>query len=226
MNRRRRECTFFRNQRVEEEHLQDRSESLERPAEPRIHPMELIGPPTYEEAVHMPRLTHSMDALNEIVVENGSVNVIMGSVDNLRMKKRRTRRARKRTQSEDDLLRREERRHERLRRERNSIGNVLDVVQPQDNTNPRNPRTTSARRSRRYSLADESIESSSGRDRPRPQTPNAKKRRRKHINREEHVADDEDSDVPTFGSVRSVVIKELKREPRSGYRESSVRHET
>ncbi|XP_014481904.1 PREDICTED: insulin-like growth factor-binding protein complex acid labile subunit [Dinoponera quadriceps] len=195
----------------------ERSERAERPAEPRIHPLELIGPPTYEEAVHMPRMVHSMDALNEIVVETGNVNVIMGSVDNLRMKKRRTRRARKRTQSEDDLLRREERRQVRLRRERNSIGNILDVEQPRDNANPRNPRTSTARRSRRYSVADESIESSGSRD--RPQTPNARRRKRKQVVRREHVTDDEDSDAPTFGSVRSVVIRQLKEEPRSGYRE-------
>lgn len=174
----------------------------------------------------MPRLARSMDALNEIVLENGNANVIIGSVDNLRMKKRRARRGRKRTQSEDDLLRREERRHERLRRERNSIGSILDAEQPQTDTNPRNPRSTTARRSRRYSVADESIESSSSRDRPRPQTPNARKWRRKHKIRDEHAADDEDSDVPTYGSVKSVVIKELKREPRSGFRESVARHET
>ncbi|XP_011147034.1 insulin-like growth factor-binding protein complex acid labile subunit [Harpegnathos saltator] len=213
-----------RNQRANEDEQQERSERSERserPAEPRIHPLELIGPPTYEEAVQMPRLVRSMDALNEIVVENGNVNVIMGSVDNLRMKKRRTRRARKRTQSEDDLLRREERRHVRLRRERNSIGNILDADQLQSNAQPRNhPRTTPARRSRRHSVAlDESVESSSGRDRPRPQTPSAKKRKRKQLVRDEHVTDDEDSD-------RSGVIKELKREPRSGYRESTGRRES
>lgn len=205
------------------EDLQEHLERSERPPEPRIHPLEIIGPPTYEEAVQMPRMVHSMDALNEIVVENGSMNVIIGSVDNLRMKKRRTRRPRKRTQSEDDLLRREERRHVRLRRERNSIGYMLDVDQPQNN-NPRNPRST--RRSRRHSVADESIESSSSRDRPRPQTPNSKKRKRKLIIRNEHVTDDEDSDMPTLGSSRSVAIKELKREPRSGYRESVARHES
>ncbi|XP_032662688.1 insulin-like growth factor-binding protein complex acid labile subunit isoform X2 [Odontomachus brunneus] len=213
-----------RNQRVSED-LQEHLERSERPPEPRIHPLEIIGPPTYEEAVHMPRMVHSMDALNEIVVENSSMNVIMGSVDNLRMKKRRARRPRKRTQSEDDLLRREERRHVRLRRERNSIGYILDVDQPQNNTNPnKNPR--SMRRSRRHSVADESIESSSSRDRPRPQTPNSRKRKRKLMIRNEHVTDDEDSDMPTLGSSKSVVIKELKREPRSGYRESVARHES
>lgn len=211
-----------RNERMSED-LQERAEH---PPEPRIHPLEIICPPTYEEAVHMPRMVHSMDALNEIPVENGSTNVIMGSMDNLRMKKKRTRRPRKRTQSEDDLLRREERRHVRLRRERNSIGYILDVDQPQNNTNPKNPRGTSARRSRRHSVADESIESSSGRDRPRPQTPNSRKRKRKLMVRNENVTEDEDSDLPTLGSSKSVVIKELKREPRSGYREPVAKHES
>lgn len=173
----------------------------------------------------MPRLAHSMDALNEISMENGILRSI-NSVDNLRTKKRRTRRPRKRTQSEDDLLRREERRQERIRRERNnSSGNICDTDQPH-NTNPRNPKTSSARRPRRHSTVDDVIESSSGKDRPRPQTPTSKKRKRRQLFRDEHVTDDEDSDALVTSSYRSIVIKELKREPRGGYRESFVERES
>lgn len=172
----------------------------------------------------MPRLARSMDALNEISIENGTLRSI-NSVDNLRTKKRRARRPRKRIQSEDDLLRREERRQERIRRERNnSSGNICDTVQPY-NTNPRNPRTSSARRARRHSAVDEAVESSSSKDRPRPQTPNSRKRKRRQVLRNEHVTDDEDSDIQVMSSNRSVVIKELKREPKSGYKESFVGRE-
>lgn len=173
----------------------------------------------------MPRLAHSMDALNEISIENGTLRSI-NSVDNLRIKKRRTRRPRKRTQSEDDLLRREERRQERIRRERNnSSGNICDTHQPH-NTNPRNPKTFSERRVRRHSVVDEAIESSSSKDRPRPQTPTSRKRKRRQVFRNEHVTDDEDSDVQVMSSNRSIVIKELKREPKGGYRESFVERES
>ncbi|XP_011882246.1 PREDICTED: toll-like receptor 9 isoform X2 [Vollenhovia emeryi] len=210
-----------RNRRLEEEMAE-----LEMPEDIRINPLELVGPPSYEEAVQMPRLARSMDALNEISIENGTLRSI-NSVDNLRAKKRRTRRPRKRTQSEDDLLRREERRQERIRRGRNnSSGNICDTDQLH-NTNPRNPRASSARRARRHSAADEAIESSSSKDRPRPQTPTSKKRKRRQVFRDEHVTDDEDSDyVQVMSSNRSIVIKELKREPKGGYRESFVERES
>ncbi|XP_012532040.2 leucine-rich repeat-containing protein 15 [Monomorium pharaonis] len=206
------------------QHLEREIEELETPEEIRINPLELIGPPSYEEAVQMTRLVRSMDALDEISIENGTLRSI-NSVDNLRTKKRRARRPRKRTQSEDDLLRREERRQERIRRERNnSSGNICDTGQPH-NTNPRNPKTTSARRARRHSAVDEAIESSSSKDRPRPQTPTSRKRKRRQVYRNEHVTDDEDSDVQVMSSNRSIIIKELKREPKSGYREYFVERE-
>lgn len=211
----------FRNQRLEEE-----LEELEHPAEPRINPLELVSPPTYEEAVQMSRLARSMDDLDEVTVENGTLRAI-NSMDNLRTKKRRARRSsRKRTNSEDDLLRREERRHERIRRERsNSNSNICDADQSH-NANPRQSRTSLARRSRRQSAIEDSIESSSSKDRPRPQTPSARKRKRRQTVRNEHVTDDEDSDAQTMGSSRSVVIRELRREPRSAYRESYVGRES
>ncbi|TGZ47626.1 Uncharacterized protein DBV15_03463 [Temnothorax longispinosus] len=211
-----------RNRRLEQE-----INELEIPEETRINPLELVGPPSYEEAVQMPRMARSMDALNEISIENGTLRA-MSSVDNLRTKKRRTRRPRKRTQSEDDLLRREERRQERIRRERNnSSGNICDTDQPH-NANPRNPKTSSARRAGRHGAVDEAIESSSSKDRPRPQTPTSmRKRKRRQVFRDEYVTDDENSDVQVMSySNRSIVIKELKREPRGGYRESFVERES
>lgn len=171
----------------------------------------------------MPRLVHSMDALNEISVENLG---ILGSVDNLRVKKRRTRRPRKRTQSIDDLLKREERRQERIRKARNSSTASICNTEQLHNSSTRNSRTSLTRRSKRQSAVDESVESScSSKDRPRPQTPTGRRKKRQVI-RDEQVTDDEDSDIPTLGSNRSVIIKELKREPRSGYRESVVQHES
>ncbi|KAG7205514.1 hypothetical protein KM043_007495 [Ampulex compressa] len=211
-----------RNQRFEEE--------LDRPPEPRIHPLELLGPPSYEEAVQMPRLAQSLDGLDEIPAD--TTTRVLGSVDNLRAKKRRTRRPRKRTQSEDDLLRREERRHERLRRERNnSTGSLLDADPPQVVVGQRNVKGSSTRRGRRRSvhgtnLVEDSLESGSSRDRPRPQTPSARKKKRRQEVRGGHSTDDEDSDVHVVGSSRSIVIRELRREPRSGYRESMVDRES
>jgi hypothetical protein len=218
------DISVFRNQQLEEE-----LEELEHPEEPRINPLELVSPPTYEEAVQMSRLVHSMDALDEITIENGTLRAI-NSVDNLRTKKRRTRRTtRKRTNSEDDLLRREERRQVRIRRERsNSSSNICDANQSR-NTNPTNPvnsRLSLARSSRRHSAADNLVDSSSSKDRPRPQTPSSRKRKRRQVaDRNEHVTDDEDSDVQPIGSNRSVAIRELRREPRSGYRESFAERE-
>ncbi|XP_072742539.1 uncharacterized protein [Anoplolepis gracilipes] len=213
-----------RNQRFEEE-----IEDLENSAEPRINPLELIGPPSYEEAVQMPRLVHSMDALNEISVEDDILRPI-NSVDNLRMKKRRTRRTkttRKRTQSEDDLLRREERRQERIRRERNnSSGNICETMDQSQHTNPRNSRISMTRRSRRHSVVEESLESNSSKDLPRPQTPNTRKKRRRQVIRDEQVTDDEASDVQITDFNQSIVIRELRREPRSGYRNSFAERES
>lgn len=209
-----------RNQRLEEEI----DEELEN-SEPRINPLELIGPPTYEEAVQMPRLVHSMDALHEISIENENLRP-MSSVDNLRMKKRRTRRtktSRKRTRSEDDLLRREERRQERIRRERNnSSGNICETMDQPQNTNPRNSRISTTRRSRRHSVVDDSLESNSSKDKPKPQTPSTRRKKRRQVFRDEHVTDDEASDVQITQLNRSFVIRELQREPRSGHRDSFV----
>nr|XP_003707694.1 PREDICTED: leucine-rich repeat-containing G-protein coupled receptor 5 [Megachile rotundata] len=193
-------------------------ERTERVPEPRIHPLELIGPPSYEEAVQMPRLARSLDNLDEISVETTSVRV-MGSADNIRTKQRRSRRTKKRIHSEDDLLRREERRVERIRRVRNnSVGNVGNDLPSQ-----RNSRSRSARR---HSVMSDSNDTGSGRVRPRPQTPSARKKKRRRTLYDGHSSDDEDSDIQPIGSSRSIVIRELRREPRSGHRETAVERES
>ncbi|XP_046818688.1 protein artichoke [Vespa crabro] len=206
---------------------QERQEISEQPPEPRIHPLELIGPPSYEEAVQMPRLTHSLDTLNEISVENISLTRL-GSVDNLQNKRKRSRRSRKRIQSEDNLLRREERRVERLRRERsNSAGNVSENEQGLRMTNSTRSRSSSTRRQRRTNAIEELDESGgSSKSRPRPQTPSTKKKKRRTTIRDGHSTDDEDSDIQQIAKNRSIVIRDLRREPRSGYREAQTECES
>ncbi|XP_017886573.1 leucine-rich repeat-containing G-protein coupled receptor 4 [Ceratina calcarata] len=205
----------------QEEEQQEQPPPRERRPEPRIHPLELVEPPTYEEAVQMSRLARSLDNLDDISVETTSMR--MGSADNLRMKYvRRTRRPKKRFQSEDDLLRREERRRERLRRVRNTSADNSGTEAPKSQ---RNSRANVARRARRQSMMSDSVDSGSGRTQPRPQTPNAKQKRRRTMY-DVHSSDDEDSDIHPVGSSRSIVIRELKREPRSGYRHSTVERDS
>ncbi|CAK9801613.1 Insulin-like growth factor-binding protein complex acid labile subunit [Anthophora quadrimaculata] len=212
---------LLRQRRNQVERVQE--ERVERVQEPRIHPLELVGPPSYEEAVQMPRLARSLDNLDEISVEMSSTR-IMGSVDNIRPKQRRTRRPKKRIQSEDDLHRRGERRHERIRRERNiSVGNNgTDLPESQ-----RSSKVYVTRRVRRQSVISDSMDSASGRTtRSRPQTPSTRKKRRRYTVYDGHSTDDEDSDVQPVGSSRSIVIRELRREPKSGYKESTTERES
>ncbi|KZC05251.1 Insulin-like growth factor-binding protein complex acid labile subunit [Dufourea novaeangliae] len=194
--------TLLRQRRLRTVHEEERREHVvERAPEPRINPLELIGPPSYEEAVQMPRLTHSLDHLDEISVETSTMR-IMGSADNLRTKQRRTRRVKTRILSEDDLLRREERR--------------------QEAASQRNSRANAARRARRQSMVSDSVDSGSGRLRARPQTPSAKSKKRRYTVYDGHLTDDEDSDIQQVNLSRSMVIRELRTEPKSGYRETTV----
>lgn len=160
----------------------------------------------------MPRLTQSLDNLDNISVETSSVR-IMGSVDNIRNKQRRGRKS-KRIQSVDDLLRREERRQERIRRERNNSADNNETSLPSSQ------RIYATRRARRQSVISDTVESGSGRIRAKPQTPSTRKRRQKCTVYNGHSTDDEDSEP--VDSRKSIVIRELRREPRSGYRESTV----
>ncbi|XP_053978648.1 leucine-rich repeat protein SHOC-2 [Hylaeus volcanicus] len=213
---------LLRRRRVHTE--RQREERVERQPEPRIHPLELLGPPSYEEAIQMPRLARSLDNLDEISADTSSVRV-MGSADNLRTKQRRTRRIKTRIYSEDDWLRREGRRQERIKREINaSVGNVASEV-PQV-VSQTTSRTSVARRPRKHSVLSDSVDSSTGKLRTRPQTPSAKKKRRRRTVYDGHSSDDEDSDIPRYESTRSMVIRELRREPKSGYREPAVDHDT
>lgn len=199
-------------------------ERIEPTPEPRIHPLELIGPPSYEEAVQMPRLARSLDNLDEISVETSSMR-IMGSADNLRTKQRRTRKLRKRIRSEDDLLRREGRRQERIRRERNnSAGNIAGDL-PQSGSR-RNSRSNSTHRTAKQRVVSESMDSGTERVRPRPQTPSSRNKKRRHTVYDGHSTDDEDSDLQSIPLSRSIVIRELRKEPKSGYRESTVERDS
>lgn len=196
---------------------------MEESSEPRINPLELIGPPTYEEAVHMPRLAHSMDALDSISVDSVPAH-ILGSVDNLRSKKRRPRRPRKRALSDENLARREERRESRRRRaslERNmSANDLVDSVQSPVESNNEFASSKTLRRSRAKSISDDG----GSRGRPRPLTPAARQKKRRGMAKNGHSSDDEDSDVQNGivaglpKSNNGVIIKTLTREPRSGYR--------
>ncbi|XP_014215884.1 insulin-like growth factor-binding protein complex acid labile subunit [Copidosoma floridanum] len=116
-------------------------------SEPRIHPLEVLGPPSYEEAVTMTRLARSLDALDS-VSENRQ---IAGSSESLRAnKKRRPRRTARRTRSQSDgNLAREMRRKERLRR----ALEAKDGTRVEGRPGPR-PLTPAAarRRSRRLSV--------------------------------------------------------------------------
>lgn len=177
----------------------------------------------------MPRLAHSMDGLDAISMESVPTH-ILGSVDNLRSKKRRSRRPRKRALSDENLARREERREIRRRRaslERNQSTNDLgDSAQsPMDSTSEFiSARTLHQQQQRRLRSNSNSDDGGSTRTRPRPLTPAARIKKRRNAARNGHSSDDEDSDVnngsvPGFGkSSTGIVIKNLTREPKSGYR--------
>lgn len=188
-------------------------EIVEHRPEPRINPLELIEPPSYEEAVQMPRLTQSLDDLDNISTRTCSV---VGSVDNIRNKKQRRGRRTKRILSENDLLRREERRQERLRRERN---NSVDNNETSLPSSQRNSRVYATRRTRRQSVISDSVESGSGRIRGKPQTPSTRKRRRKST-----VYTDNDSTDDEYSKIVDLRkwIKELPEEPRSRFGKSTM----
>lgn len=161
----------------------------------------------------MPRLTQSLDDLDNISTRTCSV---VGSVDNIRNKKQRRGRRTKRILSENDLLRREERRQERLRRERN---NSVDNNETSLPSSQRNSRVYATRRTRRQSVISDSVESGSGRIRGKPQTPSTRKRRRKST-----VYTDNDSTDDEYSKIVDLRkwIKELPEEPRSRFGKSTM----
>lgn len=205
-----------RNQRLEDE-LRGQS------SEPRIHPMELIGPPSYEEAVQMPRLAQSLDRLDTVSTENAAtVTRILGSVDNLRVKKRRPKRSRKRTFSDDNLVRREERRAERIRRNisRTTIASISSNQEQSSELMANN-----AENSEQIPMRSETEqrETDSPKIKTRPPTPMSKKKRRIVHSKAGTSTDDEDSDIQSSRRQRTSIIRSainlpnLTREPRSGY---------
>ena len=198
--------------------------------------MELMGPPPYEEAVHMPRLAQSMDALDSIAMDPISGQMI-GSAESLRTRKRRQRRPRNRARSEENLARREERvqnRRVRSTPRRNYSTSVLSEsarIESRMNDSRRDI-NTSRIASSAVNLRDAESEepSSDSKRKPRPSTPNAKRKRRRQPLKNGHSTDDEDSDIPKYVSNREInvdkpiVIQELPREPRSGYRPNIQEH--
>lgn len=176
-------------------------EDHENGSEPRIHPLELISPPSYEEAVTMPRLARSLDGLDTVTGE--SVTRMTASSESLRTKKlRRARRSRNRLRSlsEDNLARREMRREERLRRVRGEPegGNdpVVVVVEEHAEQKDDDDNSTAARKKSRRSSAKTGTST-----------------------------DDEDSDAgkgeKSERKIGKTVIRNLGREPRCGYRPST-----
>lgn len=184
--------------------MQLQGELREHASEPRVHPLELISPPTYEEAVTMQRLARSLDALDS-VQRDPNVGGMTASSESLRTggKKRRPRR-RLRSQSEDNLQsRREVRREERLRRVREE-GRVTNSGGEEEETR--------------------SINKSSNRQRLPTPTAARRKSVRRLSQKTGTSTDDEDSDVERRGSetrkIGRTVIRNLEREPRSGYKPS------
>ncbi|XP_043269991.1 uncharacterized protein [Venturia canescens] len=205
-------------------------------SEPRIHPLELINPPPYEEAVQMPRMAQSLDALDTITVDPLSRQII-GSFDSLRGRKRRPRRTRNRARSEENLSKREERfqsRRIRSTSRRNYSPSVMSVASATGSQLRGSPAQTNADKNKASTVVkgDTESEERSGdsKRRPRPQTPNAKRKRRREISKNGHSTDDEDSDANNLRTGKSddrdtsIVIHELPREPRSAYRPTTQPH--
>ena len=190
--------------------------------------MELMGPPSYEEAVQMPRLAQSLDGLDVASTENATITRVSGSVDNLRVKKRRLRRPRKRTISDENLTRREERRVERMRKKTSRIivpNNYPNADQSPESVTELPPPSAGPAVNRIRSDSDQA-----GTDSPiirkRPPTPTAKKKKRLIVSKAGTSTDDEDSDfqnTPNRSSIRNtIIITNLPREPRSGFRPPST----
>lgn len=178
----------------------------------------------------MPRLAQSLDALDSISMGALSSQVI-GSTESLRARKRRQRRPRNRARSEENLSRRDDRipgRRVRSAPRRNYSTSVLaeaartDVRSTEAVRYNNATKTVSPIGNRRDTESEEP--SSDSKRRPRPPTPNAKRKRRRQPLNNGHSTDDEDSDIQNcvtgreINTEKSIVIRELPREPRSGYR--------
>ncbi|XP_063971814.1 toll-like receptor 6 [Diachasmimorpha longicaudata] len=197
--------------------------------EPRINPAELLGPPTYEEAVEMPRIGRSLDTLNDISTD-GLGHSQPSLSQNAWERKRRMQRKRppKRARSENDLL---SRRDERARRTEKIIKNPRSTSSPRRSTSKSSVSQTAVTK-KEGSRQNESEEPASDdndtwkRTRSRP---SINRKKKFPIARENgNSSDDEDSDrkpmskiIETAENGQNIRVIKLQREPRSGtYRPS------
>ncbi|XP_034947912.1 insulin-like growth factor-binding protein complex acid labile subunit isoform X2 [Chelonus insularis] len=214
-------------ERAEARERNQREESRHQENIPRVHPDELIGPPTYEEAVQMPRLVRSLDNLDSISVAEG-LGQSAQSLDRDAYARKRRRQPRKRTvkraRSEDDL---EEQHEDRSRSTKKIKSRSSSVSQRITDSNV--PSKSTSRRSSAMQRPSESEEPTSSVDGTWSRTlrsrPTSTKQKRRFFRRDEHSSDDEDSDELKNQSITtsrrnvnvdSIQVIELPREPRSG----------
>lgn len=159
----------------------------------------------------MARLTRSLDTLNSLGTENTPVTQALGSVDNLRSK-RRPRRPKKKTLSDDSLTKRESRREIRLKRDRELRQNSSHVID--EGANQSLVAVNRERHSVSFNLSHSSSEQidSSDLNRQRPPTPVSKKKKRSRLPTVNATTDDEASDDDKKQS--EVTIVNLRFEPR------------
>ncbi|KAH0566990.1 insulin-like growth factor-binding protein complex acid labile subunit [Cotesia glomerata] len=191
---------------------------------PRVHPEELIGPPTYEEAVQMPRLARSLETLDTISIEGIGQSAQSLDRETLNRKRRRQRkRVVKRTKSEDTLDSRTREIQSGNRRTRNVPQRRTALPTPSGSrrTDPKRPERNLENRHANESEAS-SVDNNWERTlRARPSNARKKKRLFKQNG---HSSDDEDSDVLKNRMVSArrgvnldnIQVIELPREPRSG----------
>ncbi|KAK0095418.1 hypothetical protein PV326_008425 [Microctonus aethiopoides] len=195
---------------------------------PRVHPEELIGPPTYEEAVEMPRVVRSLENLDSIIsIDNLGQSAQSLDHDAWARKRRMQTRKRimsKRAKSEDNLdSRRDERTENSKRNNKNSDRKIRTVNKNSDRLK---------RNFQEHLEPTCSVDDGFRKAAARPKTPNNYRRKKRiSIKYDGHSSDDEDSDTlgnSTVGARYDVIIDDasvidLPREPRSGtYRPSIV----
>ncbi|XP_015111666.1 leucine-rich repeat-containing protein 15 [Diachasma alloeum] len=193
--------------------------------QPRINPAELLGPPTYEEAVEMPRIGRSLDTLNDISTEGlGHSQPSLSQNAWERKKRMQRKRPPKRARSENDLL---SRRDERAKRPDRIIKNVRSTSSPRRSTSKSSISQsiiTKKEDSRRQSESEDPASDANDtwkRTRSRPSI--NKKKKIVSMRRNGNSSDDEDSDRKSMLKVvkaaendEKIRVMELPREPRSG----------
>lgn len=198
--------------------------------EPRINPAELTGPPTYEEAVEMPRLARSLDNLNDASEGLGQSQQSLAQ-DAWERKKRMQSRKRgpKRARSENDLSSRSEgrnRKSERVKTERST--SAPRSAFSKSVVDPKNGKKEPLKKESDSEEPTSDVDDIWNRNRSRTVINRKKKRLLKK--RDGHSSDDEESDVETHlmtgerrRRVGRIEVIVLPREPRSGtYRPPSL----